>query len=141
MHVDNPPVFANMHILEFMDKPRLAAALRSCDALLFLSENEACSNVVLEALSCGLPVLYKDSGGTRELVEDCGSSVTERTFRSQLSGILEKKDEFSIKARQRALKNFSSDIVLQKYLKAIAYCTRRRLPNITEYIRRRLSYE
>jgi glycosyltransferase involved in cell wall biosynthesis len=34
---------------------------------LFPSEKEACPNTVVEALACGLPVLYHDSGGTREL--------------------------------------------------------------------------
>jgi glycosyltransferase involved in cell wall biosynthesis len=138
---DNPPVSANMHILGFMDKPRLAAVLRSCDALLFLSENEACSNVVLEALSCGLPVLYKDSGGTKELVEDCGSSVTENGFRAQLTTVLEKRSEFSTKARQRVLKNFSLDIILQGYLKAISSCRRRALLGLGGYIRWWLSHE
>ena len=42
--------------------------LRQAHFLLFPSENEACPNVVVEALACGLPVLYHPSGGTAEMV-------------------------------------------------------------------------
>jgi len=34
----------------------------------FASQNEACSNALLEALACGLPALYLDSGSNGEVV-------------------------------------------------------------------------
>ena len=40
----------------------------TADAYLMLKHNDPCPNTVLEALSCGLPVLYSDSGGVPELV-------------------------------------------------------------------------
>lgn len=42
------------------------------DAFIFLIYKAPCSNSVLEALSCGLPIVYSDSGGTKELVGDAG---------------------------------------------------------------------
>jgi glycosyltransferase involved in cell wall biosynthesis len=45
---------------------------RSCDAFLFPAEGESCPNVVLEAMACGLPVLYHASGGTPEIAEPYG---------------------------------------------------------------------
>ena len=36
------------------------------------SRNDPCSNALLEALACGLPALYRQSGGHPELVGDAG---------------------------------------------------------------------
>ena len=41
---------------------------QGADAYLMLKHNDPCPNVVLEALACGLPVLYSASGGVPELV-------------------------------------------------------------------------
>jgi glycosyltransferase involved in cell wall biosynthesis len=43
---------------------------RDADAYLIMKHNDPCPNVVLEALSAGLPVLYSASGGVPELVGD-----------------------------------------------------------------------
>ena len=54
---------------------RIAAPLifQSADAYISLNYNDSCPNCVLEALACGLPVIYSDSGGTPELVsKHCG---------------------------------------------------------------------
>jgi glycosyltransferase involved in cell wall biosynthesis len=53
----------------------LADALRDADAMVHAAENEPCSNAILEALACGLPVLYRDSGGNRELAGDFGVAI------------------------------------------------------------------
>jgi glycosyltransferase involved in cell wall biosynthesis len=50
----------------------LAELLRSHDVFVTASEHDPCSNAVLEALACGLPVLYLQSGGHPELVGDAG---------------------------------------------------------------------
>lgn len=44
------------------------AIYQSADAYLITKHNDPCPNVVLEALSSGLPVLYSASGGVPELV-------------------------------------------------------------------------
>ncbi len=38
------------------------------DAYLALTFNDSCPNAVIEAMACGLPILFNDSGGTPELV-------------------------------------------------------------------------
>ena len=49
---------------------------QSADAYLMLKYNDPCPNAVLEALACGLPVLYSASGGVPELVgDDCGVAL------------------------------------------------------------------
>jgi glycosyltransferase involved in cell wall biosynthesis len=54
----------------------VSEVMRDCDVLLHLSKYEACSNVIIEALSCGLPVIFDDSGGNREVVGDAGLPFT-----------------------------------------------------------------
>jgi glycosyltransferase involved in cell wall biosynthesis len=56
----------------------LARLLRSSDVFVTASEHEACPNHVLEALACGLPVVYHSSGGTPELVGDAGLGFRDR---------------------------------------------------------------
>jgi glycosyltransferase involved in cell wall biosynthesis len=45
-------------------------AMRRGDVLLHTKYNDPCPTVVLEAMACGLPVVYSASGGTPELVGD-----------------------------------------------------------------------
>ncbi len=43
---------------------------RAADAYVMLKHNDPCPNTVLEALACGLPVLYSATGGVPELAGD-----------------------------------------------------------------------
>ena len=40
------------------------------------SENDPCSNALVEALACGLPAVYRDSGGHGELAGGAGLGLT-----------------------------------------------------------------
>jgi glycosyltransferase involved in cell wall biosynthesis len=51
------------------------ALLGRAHVLLHTKYNDPCPGVVLEALACGLPVVYSASGGTPELVGDAGVGV------------------------------------------------------------------
>jgi glycosyltransferase involved in cell wall biosynthesis len=46
----------------------LASMLREHDIYITASQNDPCSNAVIEALACGLPVVYRNDGGHPELV-------------------------------------------------------------------------
>jgi glycosyltransferase involved in cell wall biosynthesis len=50
----------------------LAELLRGQDCYVAPSLDDPCSNALLEALACGLPALYRRSGGHPELVGDAG---------------------------------------------------------------------
>ena len=65
----------------------LADILRSQDAYVMASRNEACSNALLEALASGLPALYVRSGSNAELVGDAGLGFDDV---EELPGLLER---------------------------------------------------
>lgn len=52
-----------------MGSENLANALRNHDIYITASQNDPCSNALIEALSCGLPSLYYNDGGHPELVQ------------------------------------------------------------------------
>ncbi|HZT15320.1 MAG TPA: glycosyltransferase [Gaiellaceae bacterium] len=56
----------------------LADLLRAHDVYFTATANDAYSNSLVEALSCGLPAIYLDSGGSREAVKDAGFGFTDR---------------------------------------------------------------
>ncbi len=53
----------------------LAQEYARSNFLLFPSRGEACPNTVIEALACGKPVLYHDSGGTTEIAHSFGIEI------------------------------------------------------------------
>lgn len=59
--------FRNIQHIPPQTSQGLAQILREQDIYLTASENDPCSNALLEALACGLPALYFESGGHGEL--------------------------------------------------------------------------
>ena len=55
-----------------VDSEKLAQILRKQDIYITASENDPCSNSLIEGLACGLPAIYRNSGGHPELVKDAG---------------------------------------------------------------------
>jgi glycosyltransferase involved in cell wall biosynthesis len=61
-----------VRVLPPLDSRALADLLREQDVFVAASREDPASNAVLEALACGLPVLYARSGGHPELVGEAG---------------------------------------------------------------------
>jgi glycosyltransferase involved in cell wall biosynthesis len=90
----------------------LAALLRSHDIFVTATEHDAYSNALVEALSCGLPAVYLDSGGSSEAVKDAGFGFRDR---EELPGLLERLvDEYE--ARQAQIDLPSVDQIADQYL-------------------------
>jgi glycosyltransferase involved in cell wall biosynthesis len=70
-----------------LDSEGVAALLREHDVYLAPSRNDPCSNALVEALACGLPVLYLRSGGHPELVGDSGFGYEDR---EEIPGLLDR---------------------------------------------------
>jgi glycosyltransferase involved in cell wall biosynthesis len=68
----SPIKFKNIKYIPPQNSKNLAEILRKQDIFITASQNDPCSNAVLEALSCGLPVVYLDQGGHPEIVQNGG---------------------------------------------------------------------
>lgn len=64
--------FQNIRTLSPITSEDLANELRQHDVFITASRNDPCSNSLIEALACGLPALYLDSGGHSEIVGEAG---------------------------------------------------------------------
>jgi glycosyltransferase involved in cell wall biosynthesis len=72
----------------------LAELLAAQDVYIAPSRNDPCSNALLEALACGLPALYRQSGGHPELVGDAGLPFREdEELREALERLVGELDE------------------------------------------------
>ena len=64
--------FRNIRCFAARGHRRLAKLLRQCHGFIQMARSETCSNAMLEAINCGLPVIYLNSGSARELASDYG---------------------------------------------------------------------
>ena len=70
----SPVRFRNINMSSPITSEELAKKLRQHDIFITGSSNDPCSNSLIEALSCGLPALYLNSGGHPEIVGQAGLS-------------------------------------------------------------------
>jgi glycosyltransferase involved in cell wall biosynthesis len=93
------------------------ALYRRADVLLHTKYNDPCPTVVVEAMACGLPVVYSASGGTPELVgEEAGIGVPApldwtrdhppepEQLAAAVQRVAERLPEYSTAARKRSLR-------------------------------------
>lgn len=71
--VGNSPVpFKNIKQVSPLPPEQLALLLKEYDIYITASEKDACSNALIEGLSCGLPAIAKNDGGHPEIVKEGG---------------------------------------------------------------------
>ncbi|MBU1863208.1 MAG: glycosyltransferase [Candidatus Omnitrophica bacterium] len=76
--VGNSPIrFNNIQHVVPQPSDKLADLLRAHDMFITASMNDPCSNSLIEALSCGLPAVVRNSGGLPEIVGKGGISFEE----------------------------------------------------------------
>jgi glycosyltransferase involved in cell wall biosynthesis len=93
----------------------LADLLRRHDVFVTATEHDAYSNALVEALSCGLPAVYLDSGGSGEAVKGAGFAFRER---EEIPGLLERlREEYP--ERQRLISLPSLAEVCDGYLELL----------------------
>ncbi len=69
----SPSTFRNIRMIPAVNSYRMAALFREHDVYVTASKNDPCSNSLIEALTCGLPAVYLQSGGHPEIVKQAGA--------------------------------------------------------------------
>ena len=97
---------AGTRLLGVRRSDEVAELMRSSHALAHAGWNEACSNTIVEAMACGLPVIYRNSGGSPEQAADYGVPLTDspsdslndlRNYYDHVRGkVLQDRDAFLI---------------------------------------------
>ena len=75
----SPVSFQNIRTLSPITSEKLAKELCQHNVFITASRNDPCSNSLIEALACGLPALYLDSGGHPEIVGEAGFAFRDAT--------------------------------------------------------------
>ena len=86
--------FENASYISPETSQNLAGRLQSADIYLTGSENDPCSNSLTEALACGLPAVYLNSGGHPEIVKNAGLPFSNKEDLLKTIDDVSKKKEF-----------------------------------------------
>jgi glycosyltransferase involved in cell wall biosynthesis len=116
--------FSNVHKFPHTsDRYLLAKYYRSADILLYPTIDDCSPNVVIEAMSCGLPVIAADSGGTPELIikEDiqAGLLLQDQNPLYALREMTNNLELFKTNTQELIGKYHSKEVMGEKYLKLI----------------------
>jgi len=72
--------FKNVKYLGYLTKEEQPSLISSMDFLFFPSIMDSCPNTVVEAICCGIPVIYHNSGGTPEIVGPAGIDISQYNY-------------------------------------------------------------
>jgi glycosyltransferase involved in cell wall biosynthesis len=111
----SPDAFRRMRAIGPISSRELADELRRHDLYIAASRNDPCSNALLEALACGLPVAYLASGGHPELVGDAGLPFETP---DQLLDVIARLDS-GLDERREAIRIPSLEDVADRYLEVL----------------------
>jgi glycosyltransferase involved in cell wall biosynthesis len=111
LHIDE-----RVQVIGRYTQEQAVGILQSAHILIHTKYNDPCPRMVVEAMACGLPVIYSDSGGTPELVgSDAGIGVTvpqgwetlhppsPEALSEAVGAVVERYDLFRQAARRRAV--------------------------------------
>jgi glycosyltransferase involved in cell wall biosynthesis len=105
------------------DRQDMPAVLASLDVAVNTSDSESLSNVILEAMAAGLPVVAYNVGGNSELLSQQPGALVPAGSETGFADAIEKlladparRQQLGRNARQFAQENFSLDRVLERYV-------------------------
>lgn len=71
-NVENPVIHPQIKYIGFVEPSELPVFYRGADIMIHMAYTDWCPNTVVEALSCGVPVITTHNGGVPELIQGCG---------------------------------------------------------------------
>lgn len=92
--------FENAEVHEPLPGPELADVIRSCHVHVSGARHEPAGNHYIEAMACGLPVLYLDSGSLPEYCGDYGIAFDLVNFEDKLAEMRDRYPELRKRARE-----------------------------------------
>ena len=105
------------------DSEAMAQCYSACNVFVLPSLQDNLPNTVMEALACGTPVVAFNTGGIPDMVEHkmngyLAKYMSAGDLAKGISWCLYESDgqDLSNFARNKVLKNFSEDVVIQKYV-------------------------
>ncbi|MFZ1414212.1 MAG: glycosyltransferase family 4 protein [Defluviicoccus sp.] len=112
------------HIVWYGFTRRVSELMRAADLLALPSEDEGMPGVVMEAMASGIPCIYTDISGAREAIDD---GVNGTVIPADASGLADALARYlgeparlaahGQAARQKAERQFSNRVVLERYLR------------------------
>lgn len=112
-----PAELKNVRVLPPMPSRKLAELLRKQDVYLTASRNDPCSNSLVEALACGLPAIYLNSGGHPEIAGESGLAF-ERA--EEIPALLERLAAEIVDYRGKNRVSRITDVA-ERYLKVLGF--------------------
>jgi glycosyltransferase involved in cell wall biosynthesis len=132
-----------VHLLGEYAQREAPAILRRAHLLLHTKVKDPCPTLVLEAMACGLPVVYPASGGTVELVGDgAGVGVPHRDtwerdeppspemLAEAVELVLAELPTYAAAARTRVVERFALEPWLERHAELFAELTSERKPSL-----------
>lgn len=107
--VGNTPIkFKNIKIFKPMRPKKLANKIRENDIFIFTSKIEACSNTLLEGMSCGLPTVAMNSSSNPEIFNGRGELFNSK--KDLIPKILKIKNNYAFYLKKKPIaKKFAED--------------------------------
>ncbi|MCE5340423.1 MAG: glycosyltransferase [Planctomycetaceae bacterium] len=113
-HIDDKDLNNTIEIVGEVDSNEINLWMQSSDVLILPSHTEGMPNVVMEAMSCGVPVVTTSVGGLPQAIGDCKGAilVEPREIKSLAAAVLKVFEdnntyqEMSLMARKRAEESF-----------------------------------
>ena len=115
--------FKTHYLGKFSDDLALSILYSAADVMVVPSLQENLSNAIMEALSCGTPVVAFDVGGNGDLIDHQRNGYLARPYESEdlaygIDWVLAHNDhaQLSTHGRDKVLSHFASDRVIPRYI-------------------------
>jgi len=109
----------NVRVIPPQKRETIVDYYKDAHVFLHAAQFDPCPNVLLEAMSCGLPVIYHNSGGTRELASSYGVPLPQVINSLSINAVVQQAKEGYKDFVDKLVKNknnFSIERVSEQYL-------------------------